>query len=41
LPPTGDEEDFAPDIYNDEIEDPANPKTPGKKPDDTFGDQNQ
>jgi penicillin-binding protein 1A len=41
LPPTGDEEDFSPDIYNDEIQDPANPKTPAKKPDDTFGDQNQ
>lgn len=37
LPPTGDEEEFSPDIYNDEIDDPA--KAAGKKPDDTFGDE--
>ncbi|MBU6343158.1 MAG: hypothetical protein KGS48_16805, partial [Bacteroidetes bacterium] len=39
LPPTGggDEEEFAPDIYNDQID-----KTDkSKAPDDTFGDQNQ
>jgi len=39
LPPTGDEEEFSPDIYNDEIDDPAKAKPDGKKPDDTFGDE--
>jgi penicillin-binding protein 1A len=39
LGPTGDEEDFSPDIYNDEI-DPEK-TTPGKpkRPDDSFGDE--
>ncbi len=41
LGPLGDEEDFSPDIYNDEIEatDGAKPGK-GKKPDDSFGDEN-
>lgn len=40
LGPAGDEEDFSPDIYNDEIEpgSPSDPKKP-KKPDDSFGDE--
>jgi penicillin-binding protein 1A len=38
LPPTnGDEEQFSPDIFNDQLDE--NGKTPGKKPDDTFGDE--
>lgn len=40
--PPGDEEDFSPDIYNDELDelgkDPNDPKKP-KKPDDSFGDE--
>jgi len=38
LGPAGDEEDFAPDIYNDELEEGGDPKKP-KKPDDSFGDE--
>jgi penicillin-binding protein 1A len=38
LPPTGgDEEQFSPDIFNDELNDKNKPAT--SKPDDTFGDQ--
>jgi penicillin-binding protein 1A len=38
LPPTnGDEEQFAPDKFNDQLDE--NGKPPGKKPDDTFGDE--
>lgn len=38
LGPSGDEEDFSPDIYNDQIEEGGDPNKP-KKPDDSFGDQ--
>jgi len=38
LGPAGDEEDFSPDIYNDEIDPGMDSKKP-KKPDDSFGDQ--
>ncbi len=44
LPEGGDEEDFAPDIYNDEIPADGSGTKPtttpkGKKPDETFGDE--
>jgi len=45
LPEGGDEEDFSPDIYNDEIPaegggtKPGTTTPKGKKPDDTFGDE--
>ncbi len=46
--PTGDEEDFAPDIYNDEVplDEEGNPKTTpkggaAKKPDEGFGDEHE
>jgi penicillin-binding protein 1A len=40
LPPTGgDEEEFSPDMYNDELDENGQPKSPAKKPDDTFGDE--
>lgn len=35
LGPAGDEEDFSPDIYNDELDETGKPK----KPDDSFGDE--
>ncbi|MDO8283360.1 MAG: hypothetical protein Q7U10_12205, partial [Thermodesulfovibrionia bacterium] len=35
LGPAGDEEDFEPDIYNDELDSGSKPK----KPDDNFGDE--
>jgi hypothetical protein len=37
--PTQDEEDFFPDIYNDELPDDGTIPNKKKKPDDTFGDQ--
>jgi penicillin-binding protein 1A len=38
--PTQDEEEFSPDIYNDQLnEDGSIPGQKQKKPDDTFGDQ--
>ncbi len=43
--PVGDEEEFSPDIYGDEVPadgsttDPKNPKSPAKKPDGGFGDE--
>ncbi|MBK8196148.1 MAG: transglycosylase domain-containing protein [Lewinellaceae bacterium] len=37
--PTEDEEDFFPDIYNDELPDDGTIPNKKKKPDDTFGDQ--
>lgn len=37
--PAGDEEEFSPDQYNDQI-DESNPNGKVKKPDDSFGDQN-
>ncbi|MFN0034178.1 MAG: transglycosylase domain-containing protein, partial [Saprospiraceae bacterium] len=41
LGPAGDEEDFSPDIYNDELDEEAtDPKKP-KKPDDDFGDERE
>ncbi len=41
LGPIGDEEDFSPDIYNDEIDETTGKKVDkGKKPDDAFGDEN-
>jgi penicillin-binding protein 1A len=39
LPPTSDEEEFAPDVYNDELDANGQPKKPARKPDDTFGDE--
>lgn len=41
LGPAGDEEEFSPDMYNDEL-DATDATKPGKakKPDDTFGDEN-
>ncbi len=40
LGPVGDEEDFSPDIYNDEIDETTGKKLDkGKKPDDSFGDE--
>jgi penicillin-binding protein 1A len=42
LGPGGDEEEFSPDTFNDEIEKTDDPKGgKGKKPDDTFGDDQQ
>lgn len=38
LGPATDEEDFSPDIYNDELDEAGKPKR-AKKPDDSFGDQ--
>lgn len=41
LGPVGDEEDFSPDIYNDEIDETTGKKMDkGKKADDSFGDEN-
>lgn len=42
LGPSGDEEEFSPDIYNDEIDATEGAKAgKAKKPDDSFGDENQ